>query len=97
MSRVLSQPQTNRQTLVIIDRPVDGTTQQLTYTRKSLLSIKQSRFPLSVPMSSSSFYPCPTKWGWYKMFSSCCDKDSAFIFTTGRLPDVNPPCNWSRC
>jgi hypothetical protein len=23
-------------------------------------------------------------------FSSCCDKDSAFIFTTGRLPDVNP-------
>jgi hypothetical protein len=24
-------------------------------------------------------------------FSSCCDKDSAFIFTTGRLPDVNPP------
>jgi hypothetical protein len=24
-------------------------------------------------------------------FSSCCDKDSAIIFTTGRLPDVNPP------
>jgi hypothetical protein len=24
-------------------------------------------------------------------FSSCCDKDSAFIFTNGRLPDVNPP------
>jgi hypothetical protein len=24
-------------------------------------------------------------------FSSCCDKYSAFIFTTGRLPDVNPP------
>jgi hypothetical protein len=23
--------------------------------------------------------------------SSCCDKDSAIIFTTGRLPDVNPP------
>jgi hypothetical protein len=23
-------------------------------------------------------------------FSSCCDKVSAFIFTTGRLPDVNP-------
>jgi hypothetical protein len=22
-------------------------------------------------------------------FSSCCDKDSAIIFTTGRLPDVN--------
>jgi hypothetical protein len=24
-------------------------------------------------------------------FSSCCDKDFAIIFTTGRLPDVNPP------
>jgi hypothetical protein len=24
-------------------------------------------------------------------FSSCCDKDSAIIFTTDRLPDVNPP------
>jgi hypothetical protein len=25
------------------------------------------------------------------MFLSCCDKDSAIVFTTGRLPDVNPP------
>jgi hypothetical protein len=24
------------------------------------------------------------------MFSSCCDKDSAIVFTTARLPDVNP-------
>jgi hypothetical protein len=24
-------------------------------------------------------------------FLSCCDKDSAIIFTTARLPDVNPP------
>jgi 4-diphosphocytidyl-2C-methyl-D-erythritol kinase len=24
-------------------------------------------------------------------FSSCCDKDTAIIFTTGRLPDVNSP------
>jgi hypothetical protein len=24
-------------------------------------------------------------------FSSCCDKDSAIIFTTGRLPEVKPP------
>jgi hypothetical protein len=24
-------------------------------------------------------------WGWYNMFSSCCDKDSAFIFTTACL------------
>jgi hypothetical protein len=32
----------------------------------------------------------PTKWGRYNMFSSCCDKDTAFIFITG-LPDVNPP------
>jgi hypothetical protein len=29
------------------------------------------------------------------MFSSCCDKDSSILFTTGRLPDVNPPWNWS--
>jgi hypothetical protein len=41
--------------------------------------------------ASSSSYPYPTKWGRYIMVSSCCDKDSAFIFTTGRLPDVNPP------
>jgi hypothetical protein len=29
-------------------------------------------------------------------FSLCCacDKDSAIIFTTGRLLDVNPPLNW---
>jgi hypothetical protein len=32
-----------------------------------------------------SSYPYPTKWGRYNMFSSCCDKDSAIIFTTGRL------------
>jgi hypothetical protein len=38
-----------------------------------------------------SFYPYPTKWGWYKMFSACCDKDTTIIFTTSRLLDVNPP------
>jgi hypothetical protein len=32
-----------------------------------------------------------------KCFSSCCDKDSAIIFTTGRLPDVNPALSWSEC
>jgi hypothetical protein len=26
----------------------------------------------------------------YNMFSSCCNKDSAIVFTTDRLPDVNP-------
>jgi hypothetical protein len=36
-------------------------------------------------------------WGRYNMYSSYCDKDSAIIFTTGRLPDVNPPWNWSGC
>jgi hypothetical protein len=44
-----------------------------------------------VYISSSSFYTYPTKRGRYNMFSSCCDKDSAFIFTASRLPDVNPP------
>jgi hypothetical protein len=41
---------------------------------------------------NDSSFSCPylTKWGRYNMFSSWCDKDSAFIFTTG-LPDVNPP------
>jgi hypothetical protein len=28
-------------------------------------------------------------------FSSCCDKGSAIIFTTGRLPVVNPPWEWT--
>jgi hypothetical protein len=37
------------------------------------------------------FLPYPTKWGRYKMFSLCCNKDSAIIFTTGRVPDVNRP------
>jgi hypothetical protein len=35
-------------------------------------------------------YPYPTKWGRYNMFSSCCD-NSAIVFTTRHLPDVNPP------
>jgi hypothetical protein len=48
----------------------------------------------SLNNNSSSSYPFPTKWGRYNLFSSCCDKDSAFIFTNGRLPDVNPPWNW---
>jgi hypothetical protein len=37
------------------------------------------------PMALSLSYPYPTKWGRYNMFSSCCDKDSAIIFTTGHL------------
>jgi hypothetical protein len=28
-------------------------------------------------------------------FSSCCDKDSEIVFSTGRLPDESPPYNWS--
>jgi hypothetical protein len=34
----------------------------------------------------SSSYSYPTRWDRYNML-----KDSAIIFTTGRLPDVNPP------
>jgi hypothetical protein len=30
-------------------------------------------------------YPYPNKWGRFNVFLSCCDKDSAIIFTTGRL------------
>jgi hypothetical protein len=29
--------------------------------------------------------------------SCCCEKDSAIIFTTGRMPDVNPPWNRNGC
>jgi hypothetical protein len=34
------------------------------------------------------FLPFPTISGVGTTFSSCCDKDSPIIFTTGRLPDV---------
>jgi hypothetical protein len=51
---------------------------------------------ISIVYSFSSC-PYPTKWGRYNMFSSCCDKDSAFIFTTGRLPNVNPPWKFGWC
>jgi hypothetical protein len=40
---------------------------------------------MSVSKWFSSSYPYPAKWGRYNMFSSCCDKDSAIIFTTGGL------------
>jgi hypothetical protein len=30
-------------------------------------------------------------------FSSCSDKDSAIIFTTGREPDINSALSWSGC
>jgi hypothetical protein len=48
-------------------------------------------FCFHIIISFPSSYPYPTKWGQYNMFSSCCDHVSAIIFTTGRLPDVNPP------
>jgi hypothetical protein len=51
-----------------------------------------------VPKPSSCSYPFPTLSGVSATcFSSRCDKDSAIIFTTGRLPDVNPTWNWSEC
>jgi hypothetical protein len=37
---------------------------------------------------SSFSYLHPTKWGRCNMFSSCCDKDSAIVFTADRLADV---------
>jgi hypothetical protein len=46
---------------------------------------------IAIDFESSSSYPYPIKWGRYNMLSSYCDKDSAYIFTTGCLPDVNPP------
>jgi hypothetical protein len=42
----------------------------------------------------SSSYPFPALSG---IGTTCCDKDSAIMFTTGRLPYVNPPRKWSGC
>jgi hypothetical protein len=42
--------------------------------------IKVFFFPTLIPLSEVG-----------TCFLPCCDKDSAIIFTTGRLPDVNPP------
>jgi hypothetical protein len=43
------------------------------------------RVKIKVILSFSFSYPYPCKWGRYNMFLPCCDKDSAIIFTTGRL------------
>jgi hypothetical protein len=44
------------------------------------------------PITSSSSYPYPTKWGRYNMFfHHVVIKIWQFFFTTGRLRDVNPP------
>jgi hypothetical protein len=43
--------------------------------------ITQFLFPTLIPLSGVGT----------TCFSSCCDKDSAIIFTTSLLPDVNPP------
>jgi hypothetical protein len=37
---------------------------------------------------SSFFFPYPTKWGRYNMFSSCCDKDSAIVWPVACLPST---------
>jgi hypothetical protein len=39
----------------------------------------------------SFLFPIPLKGVGTTCFSSCCDKDSAFLFTASRLPEVNPP------
>jgi hypothetical protein len=47
--------------------------------------------PHDAQVTTSSFSTLiPLKGVGTTCFSSCCDKDSAFIFTTG-LPGVNPP------
>jgi hypothetical protein len=49
----------------------------------------------SIPHSYLSFsYPYPTKWGRYS-FHHVVIKIRHLFFTVGRLPDVNPPWNWS--
>jgi hypothetical protein len=54
----------------------------------------RDRLPHLLLIRGSFFcLPLSHKWGRYTMFSSCCDKESVIIFTTGRLPDVNAPWN----
>jgi hypothetical protein len=50
-------------------------------------SVANLLFPTLIPLSEVGT----------TCFLSCCDKGSAIIFTTGHLPDVNLPWNWSRC
>jgi hypothetical protein len=50
-------------------------------SKTNLKQLKHLLLPTLIPLSGVGT----------TCFSSCCDKDSAFIFTTGRLPDVNPP------
>jgi hypothetical protein len=59
----------------------------------------KSLFPLSSYFKLLySFFPTliPLSGVGATCFSSCCDKDSAINFTTGRLPDVNPPWEYYR-
>jgi hypothetical protein len=60
--------------------------------KKLVTIIIEFRIRTTLSHASSSSYPFPTlsEVG-TTCFLSCCDKDSAIIFTTGRLPDVNSP------
>jgi hypothetical protein len=63
-------------------------------------AIEPQWWQTGVPKNEMSFFflPFPILSGvGTTCFSSCCDKDSAIIFTTGRLPDVSPPweCRWN--
>jgi hypothetical protein len=68
---------------------------------ESLYLLKNQRqIPLDRQREATLFYtvlsfsyPYSTKWGWYNMFFLMLCKDSAIIFTTGRLPDANPSWN----
>jgi hypothetical protein len=63
-----------------------------THNQKShIVRLHFGLLPFLFQGSLSFSYPFPNKWGPYNMFSSCCDKNSAIVFTNGRRPDVNPP------
>jgi hypothetical protein len=51
----------------------------------------QRRRSMNVCLTSTLIDLIPLSGVGITCFSSCCDKDSAIIFTTGRLPDINPP------
>jgi hypothetical protein len=54
------------------------------------MQLKYGTLAVEKTKTISSSYRYPTKWGRYSIFSSCCDKEWAIIFTTGRLSALSP-------
>jgi hypothetical protein len=86
----------------VIRRPLLGMTTQCLHNERSWAScisrpgLSPDVYHVGAPRRGSTFFffflfLSLSGVGTTYFFSSCYDKDLAFIFTTGRLPDVNPP------